>query len=155
MFEGFGLLNQPAKQEPKFQLIGSQIQQYKKSTELSSNVLKNGIIFVSVYKTVLFVCNNQKVGINACIENLMPAVQGLVHSYPVFYTIVKCPLFTMIQTRMVADGPASIRVNLCLLYVQGVLFQHGQPIHYFFHFTFNIILNFSNRFWCKCTSQSQ
>ena len=46
--KGFGLLNQPTKQEPKFQLIGSQLQQCKKSTELSSNILKNGIIFVSV-----------------------------------------------------------------------------------------------------------
>ena len=45
----FVLLNQPAKQEPKFQLIGSQLQQCKKSTELTSNILKNGIIFVSVY----------------------------------------------------------------------------------------------------------
>ena len=45
----FGFLNQPTKQEPKFQLIGSQLQQCKKSTELSSNILKNGIIFVSVY----------------------------------------------------------------------------------------------------------
>ena len=46
--KGFGLLNQPAIQEPKFQIIGSQLQQCKKSTELSSNILKNGIIFVSV-----------------------------------------------------------------------------------------------------------
>ena len=46
--KGFGLLNQPTKQEPKFQLIGSQLQQCKKSTELTSNILKNGIIFVSV-----------------------------------------------------------------------------------------------------------
>ena len=49
--KGFGLLNQPAKQEPKFQLIGSQLQQCKKSTELTSNILKNGIIFVSVSLT--------------------------------------------------------------------------------------------------------
>ena len=45
----FVLLNYLAKQEPEFQLIGSQIQQCKKSTESTSNILKNGIIFVSVH----------------------------------------------------------------------------------------------------------
>ena len=55
--KGFGLLNQPAKQEPKFQLIGSQLQQCKKSTELSSNILKNGIIFVSVHHSNMNVFN--------------------------------------------------------------------------------------------------
>ena len=60
--KGFGLLNQPTKQEPKFQLIGSQLQQCKKSTELTSNILKNGIIFVSVFpmpntqRSAAFIC---------------------------------------------------------------------------------------------------